>query len=353
MHTDEPCIDETNGHAIDEGHDESPSRASIGTPYIRDDDDGVDDEDFDAWINQFQTTLNTASSFVDWNRISINVNKYRKSVLLMERLLDSDDEHIDDDFRQLASGNPEVLPGIPILIAMHAKTVNVYDSTSDGDLFKNHVRTLDFAHPDTDDIEQYVSFMRSSGLFSHLMELKRMKDHPLLCNMIGIETGLDSNARKNRNGHVMEDLIENKLKDYGVEYHKEMTVAEIESRYGLDLSPLSAHDGVSSSGVFNKRFDFVVFSKGMVYAIEVNFYNGGGSKLNETARSYELMFRKSMEVQGEFKFLWITDGAGWRTCRNALRSTYAEAGNRIISLNEVRDGFLGELFDEPYPYPSD
>lgn len=70
-----------------------------------------------------------------------------------------------------------------------------------------------------------------------------------------------------------------------------------------------------------KRFDFVIETPQKIYLIEVNFYSGGGSKLNEVARAYSDIAPKINAVKG-FEFVWITDGIGWNSARNKLQEAF-------------------------------
>ena len=154
--------------------------------------------------------------------------------------------------------------------------------------------------------------MRQTGLFDLLQ-------HRIISNLYdyvtGIEVGLDSNGRKNRGGHQMEALVECYLKKAGISYQKEIYLNEIESDYHIDLSAISAR------GTSTKRWDFVVETPTCIYAIETNFYASGGSKLNETARSYKLLAEEAKCIK-DFKFVWITDGGGWNHSRRNLEETF-------------------------------
>ena len=70
-----------------------------------------------------------------------------------------------------------------------------------------------------------------------------------------------------------------------------------------------------------KRFDFVIKTKRKTYLIETNFYNSGGSKLNETARSYSDVAPKINQYEN-YEFVWITDGRGWLSAKNKLEEAY-------------------------------
>lgn len=71
-------------------------------------------------------------------------------------------------------------------------------------------------------LEEYAGFMRKTGLFDLL---SKQLVHSLVDYVTGVETGLDSNGRKNRGGHLMEDLVEKYLKNAGLvkgkDYFKE------------------------------------------------------------------------------------------------------------------------------------
>ncbi len=134
----------------------------------------------------------------------------------------------------------------------------------------------------------------------------------------------------------MVELIERYMKKYNLEYYKEMGIKEIEKRWGLDLSK------ISNDGKATKRFDFVVKTPNYVYGIETNFYASGGSKLNETARSYKMLALESKDIQG-FKFVWFTDGKGWLSARNNLQETF-EAMEHLYNINDVKNGIFETLF---------
>ena len=184
--------------------------------------------------------------------------------------------------------------------------------------------------------EDYIRFMRKTGLFdliaNHLV-------NNLVDYVIGVETGLNSNGRKNRGGHLMEDLVESYIQkagfSRGVTYFKELNLSELERITGLDLSSLS------NAGTTEKRFDYVILSGDKVYACECNFYASGGSKLNETARSYKTLALESKDING-FVFVWFTDGIGWKTARNNLKETF-DVLETVYNIKDLEDGVLENL----------
>jgi type II restriction enzyme len=186
-------------------------------------------------------------------------------------------------------------------------------------------------------VNQYKEFMHKTGLFDLLTNhvINNIVDY-----VTGVETGLDSNGRKNRGGKLMEDFVESRLVDAGfirdMSYFKEMKSSDIRQKWGLDLATLT------NGGRTQKKFDFVVKTRSTVYGIETNFYNSSGSKLNETARSYELIAFESRNIDG-FAFVWFTDGKGWKNARNNLEKTF-NVLEHLYNIADLKDGIIGRIF---------
>jgi type II restriction enzyme len=179
--------------------------------------------------------------------------------------------------------------------------------------------------------------MRKTGLFD-LLEKRILRS--LLDYATGVETGLDSNGRKNRGGHLMEKRVESYLRKAGFiqnkTYFKEIYSGTIASDWGLNLSELSSDDKAE------KKFDFAVKTKSMIYGLETNFYQSGGSKLNETARSYKMLALEAAKIDG-FTFVWFTDGFGWKKARNSLEETFGVM-EHIYNIADLEKGIMVEIF---------
>ncbi len=138
----------------------------------------------------------------------------------------------------------------------------------------------------------------------------------------------------------MENIVESFLQRSGfvrdVTYFKEMTIAAIEKAWGISLAALS------NNGKAVKRFDFVVKTPSAIYGVETNFYASGGSKLNETARSYKTLALEADQIQG-FTFVWFTDGQGWRSARNNLEETFGVM-QHIYNINDLENGAIKRVF---------
>lgn len=169
-------------------------------------------------------------------------------------------------------------------------------------------------------VDSVMTFLAETGL-GDVLQNQNVKN--LVDYVFGIETGLDTNARKNRSGHVMENTVANILANAGVPFRQ-----EVYSREWTAITEVLGDD--------EKRFDFVIETSSKVYLIEVNFYSGGGSKLNEVARSYSDIAPKINSVEG-FEFVWITDGIGWKSAKkNKLQEAYGIIPS-VYNLSSVQD----------------
>ena len=281
--------------------------------------------DFNKWLSTFTNFLRTYEYYVDFEKVYRNANKYKVELNILNSLIGS--ENIEKDFYNLVRGYPECLKAIPILLAVRTIEIHAFDDNGDFIYSFNKINQT----PD-----QYRYFMRETGLFD-LMQNKITSN--LFDYAMGVETGLDSNARKNRGGHIMENLVEDFIIDAGfirdVNYFKEMYAKKVEEFWNVNLG------SIVNGGKSSKRFDYVIKTNENIYAIETNFYNSGGSKLNETARSYKNLAIEAENIDG-FKFVWITDGFGWKSAKRNLQETF-ECMDLIFNINDLKNGCLKEV----------
>ena len=281
---------------------------------------------FQSWLSSFRYSIADFDYYIDFNKVYNNVDAIKIELNILNSLIGS--KNIESDFENLIKKYPETLKCIPILLAVREYEIFAGEN---GDVklytFNKQINT----------IEDYKLFMRKTGLFDLLSNhiINNLYDY-----VTGVETGLDSNGRKNRGGHQMEDLVESYIQKAGfkrdVSYFKEMYVSEVSRKWNIDLS------AVSNQGKMEKRWDFVVKTDNCIYLIETNFYGSGGSKLNETARSYKTIATEMKNVKGA-KFVWFTDGAGWKSAAKNLEETF-DVLDDIYSINDMQNGIMKELF---------
>lgn len=281
---------------------------------------------FDEWLAKFKASISTYDYYIDFDKVVRNVEEIKVELNILNSLIGS--KNIEEEFEKIITKYPETLSCIPLLLAVRGNEIYAQDEKGE---FLYNFKKMNYS------VEQYKVFMRNTGLFDMIANhlVNNLVDYAL-----GIETGLDSNGRKNRGGHQMENLVEKYIVSAGfakdISYFKEMYLIDIEKKWNIDLSELS------NQGKAAKRFDFVVKTDNMIYAIETNFYGGGGSKLNETARSYKMLSQEADTIDG-FTFVWFTDGIGWKSARGNLRETF-EVMEHVYSIDDMEKGIMKKVF---------
>ena len=240
---------------------------------------------FTEWLSTFRDSIATYSYYIDFGKVYGNVENIKIELNILNSLIGS--KSIEKDFENILSKYPETLKCIPILLAVRNSEISVSD--------ENGSFIFDFS-TSKQTVSEYSDFMKKSGLFDLLQNhlVNNLVDY-----VTGVETGLDSNGRKNRGGHLMEDLLESYIKKAG-------------------------------------------FEKDKNYFVETNFYGSGGSKLNETARSYKTLAGEIDTIDG-VTFVWFTDGNGWQSARHNLEETFDVMEN-IYCIKDMENGVVGKVF---------
>lgn len=265
-------------------------------------------KDFDTFMSQLQETNQTLDFFCDFNKIVQNVNDIKLSLCMLNSLIGA--PNLRKAVETIWQRDRTAFDVMEILIAVRDRgNKKVIDT-------KGRCVPLSSFFFDIDGVMEYLE---STGL-AEVLQQQKIKD--LVDYVFGIETGLDSNARKNRSGHVMERMIARIFTTNNISFRQEVYSSE-----WPEITNVLGDD--------EKRFDFVVQKNGTTYLIEVNFYSGGGSKLNEVARSYSEIAPKINAVNG-FEFVWITDGIGWRSAKNKLQEAYSIIPS-IYNLTSIAD----------------
>lgn len=270
-------------------------------------------EQFEQFMSQLKETNQTLDFFCDFEKINNNVENIKLSLCMLNSLIGTTD--LRRSVEIIWNRDSSAFNVMDILIAVrnegNKKVLNSLGNIVD---LKSLFTTVDGV----------MEFLKNTGLADVFMSQKVTN---LVDYVFGVETGLDTNARKNRSGHVMENMVAEIFNEYHINYRQEV--------YSSEWPEIT-----SALGDDEKRFDFVVETPKKKYLIEVNFYSGGGSKLNEVARSYSDIAPKINSVPG-FEFVWITDGIGWNSAKNKLQEAF-NIIPYIFNLTTIND-FISQL----------
>ena len=270
-------------------------------------------KDFKLFMSQLQETNQRLDFFCDFDKIAANVDNIKLSLCMLNSMIGTTD--LRRSVETIWNRDRSAFSVMDILIAVRSEGKKVVLNSAGDCIILDRLFTS---------IDGVMEYLEGTGL-ADLFRQKKIND--LVDYVFGIETGLDSNARKNRSGHVMEGMVASILKKNGIKFRQEVYSTE-----WPNLQRVLGDD--------EKRFDFVIQTSKKTYLIEVNFYSGGGSKLNEVARSYSDIAPKINSVPG-FEFVWITDGIGWKSAKNKLQEAYSIIPS-IYNLTSIKE-FLQEV----------
>jgi len=270
-------------------------------------------KNFDLFMSQLAETNATLDFYTDFSKIRENVRSIEIKLNTLNYLIGKDD--LAAAVKELWDNDKRVFSILDILIATRQDQHKKYLD----DMGKAHL-----VHELLDSYEGVMKFLNETGLADVLKnkDIKNLVDY-----VFGVEAGLDTHARKNRSGDITEMLFHRILTANGIEHRMEV--------YSREFPAIK-----EALGTDEKRFDFVIETKRCIYLIEVNFYNGGGTKLNEVARSFSGIAPKVDSVDG-FEFVWVTDGQGWNSARNKLEEAYREI-DRMYNFESL-GSFLEEI----------
>ena len=269
-------------------------------------------KDFNKFMSQLQETNQTLDFFCDFDKISRNVEDIKLSLCILNSLIGSTDMR--KSVETIWSRDKSAFDVMDILIAVRSEGKKK---------FLNSLGNCIVLDSLFESIDGVMEFLDNTGL-TDIFQSRKIND--LVDYVFGIETGLDTNARKNRSGHVMENMVARIFDKNGISYRQEVYSSE-----WPDITKVLGDD--------EKRFDFVIESSTKICLMEVNFYSGGGSKLNEVARSYSDIAPKINSIPG-FEFVWVTDGIGWKSAKNKLQEAYSIIPSiyNLTNINEFING---------------
>mgnify|MGYP000455493444 CR=1 FL=1 len=280
-----------------------------------------------VFLESLSITNRTPEYYVNWNKVDRETKKYELELNTLNYLIGKDD--IYSEALRLFTKQPNLLKAIPSLIASRDRVLDILTIDNDDNM---SFEQLDFKTIDTSRIDDYLKFIEQSGLLNFLQQ---HANRSLVDYVYGVETGLDSNARKNRSGTTMEGILERHVSKIAQEQNLEWKAQFIKEKWGITV-PVDKSE---------RRFDVAVYSKEKhkVWLIETNYYGGGGSKLKAVAGEFTELSQFVVTSDDAVEFVWVTDGQGWKTAHLPLAEAFSHITN-VFNLDMLREGFLSELF---------
>lgn len=286
---------------------------------------------FDYLYKNFIPTISGFNYLVDWNTVVSNKKKFELLLNNLNFLLGKK-ESFKEDFEYLLRQNLAIVEALPILLATRDKEIHLIDNYKDLNTYRFVFKKPNLVNIDI--INHYYSFVEKTGLKSLFCDydIKNLVDY-----VFGIEVGLNSNARKNRTGSSMEEIVENFLQNFCQNEPNFVFIEQATQSRIFDAFKYKIEIDKNS-----RRFDFALYNKTTkrLFLIEVNFYSGGGSKLKSTAGEYVTLndFLKNQNID----LIWVTDGAGWKTAKSSLEETFNH-NDFVINLSMLKNGILQEI----------
>jgi len=282
-------------------------------------------KDFKNLVSTFKNSIKTWDYFVNWKKVFDNSSQLEIVLNKLNYLLGK--QNFKEEFKKLYSSNPDIVKALPVLLAIREKNIEFFASETKKSVFFN------FNKKEDKNVDEYYEFIEKTGLIKLFKEdgVKNLVDY-----VIGVEVGLDSNGRKNRGGTIMEDVVESYIlkfcKEKDFEYLAQANAKKIKNKWGFDII-------VDKS---SRSFDFAVYNleNKKLKLIEVNFYNGGGSKLKAVCGEFKSLYNELKKQ--DIDFIWVTDGLGWNTTLRPLEETFNN-NEYIFNLNMIEGGVLNEL----------
>ncbi|MBQ9913171.1 MAG: type II restriction endonuclease [Clostridia bacterium] len=300
-----------------------------------------------AFENTLLDTNRGFNYYVDWSNIN-GYKDYDIEIHAMDALIGKNDGEFFEIFKTLIVKLPTIIEVFPFLFALSKseqnkvrknRTLKIIGNAIDSDDFKTYsFNSKKLQLPLTSEtIQMYYEFFKQMGLknlYQNLIE-KSTQDY-----IVGVLVGSDSNGRKNRGGTAFELACEPIIKTVCQKYNVEVIAQkkfEILKQYGFSIS----------DDIANRKADFILLKREtkICMNIEVNFFNGGGSKPEEIIDSY--INRQADLLDNKIKFALITDGNCWKGTTNQLQKGFRHL-NYLMNFNLAKSGMLEKIISKEF-----
>lgn len=254
---------------------------------------------YDKNMNQYYANLEETNieinDLIDHKKVIKYVAQEEIKLNTLNYIIDNDSEQVIKKIKILFQTHPDAFQAIPFLLAIKHE-----------DIKKNKPIRLrkDQEFVDLKELlkneDDLIYLFKESGLLEFITEgkIKNFVDY-----LTGVEVGKDTNARKNRFGKKFENEIETLLKDSFKNYPNIKIEKQIKTKNMSEIN--STNSDLKNSLAEIKKLDFLVIdsSNQRYVLIEISYYNTGGSKINETGKSYLNIIKEIENYQDTYQFI--------------------------------------------------
>ena len=281
------------------------------------------------FLKNLVKTNRTKSYYFDEMDI-LELKNMQEDIDKLDKLIGN--KNFDEDLKSILTENPKLIEVIPLLVAYRDKkdSLDLLIDYSYDKPWQTNTYSFKLKNIDEERILSMVDFCDKIGIKDFFVagQIRSVYDF-----ILGNHLGLRANARKNKSGDFMEsyvnEYISNMCANNNLGYLSQANSEEILNKFNVDIKDV----------LNGRRPDFVINNNGKLILIEVNFYNGGGSKIKSTANEYIKLNKELKNNPYIQDFIWITDGNGWNETKKVLELVFKNIEN-IINIHDMNNGYI-------------
>ena len=265
----------------------------------------------EEFVEEFQSTLVPSaiptSEFIDWEQISDQLNNYGAQIETVISLEDVSEEKFVSGLTDALMQAEDTRKWINFYFELLGERGNKYSALEGVWKFYDLQREIDSGKREA--AQELAEVLQNIGL-QYIVDQGNVRDH-----YRGMLVGMESHARKNRQGFCFENIVEGQIETIVRRLNEVGYAASMEEEYVT---------GYEDDTGQTKVVDFAIFEdENLRMVVEANCYKTGGSKPSEIRRSYNYVAQRMRE--DERAFIWISDGQAWeRALSNVLRESYED-----------------------------
>lgn len=265
----------------------------------------------DEFVEEFQDTIVPSaipsSEFIDWDGIESAIENYEVQIDAILDLEDSSESEFVEGLADALMGADDTRKWIDFYFELLGERGNKYSAYEGVWKFYDVQRAIDKGDRET--ARNLADILQQIGL-QYVVDEADVRDH-----YRGMLVGMESHARKNRQGFCFENLVKEQIGSIADRLRENGHSVEMYNEYTTEYNDESGQ---------KKTVDFALFEDDELrLVVEANAYKVGGSKPSEIRRSYNHVAQRMRN--DDLAFVWITDGQGWaKSLTNVLRQSYVD-----------------------------